>query len=63
MRLSPVIMFWWRKSCDVAAVERGHRLADADDQAAEQGQRERLEAAEQRGAEPGNRHHEREGRG
>ena len=47
---------------DVAAVERGHRLADADDQPAEQGQRERVEAAEQGRAEPGHGHHDREGR-
>ena len=48
---------------DVAAVEGGHRLADADDQPAEQGQRERVEAAEQRGTEAGHGHHDREGGG
>ena len=47
---------------DVAAVERRHRLAHADDQAAEQGQWERLEATQQRGTEPGNGHHDRERR-
>ena len=36
---------------DVVAVERGHRLADADDQTAEQRQREGVESAEQRGTE------------
>ena len=48
------------KRRDVAAVERGHRLADADDQAAEQRQRERVEPAEQRRAETGDGHHDRE---
>ena len=60
MRLSPVMLVLVEEVGDVAAVEGGHRLADADDQSAEQGQGERLEAAEQRRAEPGHGHHDRE---
>ena len=48
---------------DVVAVEGGHRLADTDDQAAEQRQREGLEAAEERGTEAGHGHDDREGGG